>query len=798
MRRVDEAVREVLSGAITQELKDPRVGFVTVTAVETSPDLRHARVYVCVLGDRPASARRSMDALRSAHGFLQRRVAGELTLKHTPTLDFVYDDTVDRAHADRRAARRARSGASERRQRLARRRATQVLARSARRERFLLVTHENPDGDALGSLAAMQQVLAALGKDAVVFMAADEFPLPYEYRFIQLEGLVTEPPADLERAHDRLPRLRQHRPQPGRRAQARAARTSSTSTTTTTTRTSGRSTTSSPDASCTAEIVWDLMHGLGVEPTQADRRGALRRPRHRHRQVHVREHRPARARDGGRADRRRASTSHAIYRRLYEGIPHGKLELLARGLDQRRALRRRAADPHATSRARTTRATGADENYSEGVVDHLRSRRGHRGRRARARPARQRRAAQRKVSLRATDDRVDVSRDRARARAAAATAGRPASRPTSDYPRAGRVPAGRACAAAALSASTAVLARTTSRRGSPRTTSSRGVRRRLGQGVKVGHAGTLDPFATGLLLVLVGRATRVQRFLMALPKSYETVARLGCTLDHRRPRGRDRAGPRAAGAARAADGRDRASARRPTARSRSAASAPTRWRGRGRTVELAEREVEVHALRAAVARGRPRGVRDRVLVRHLRALADRRPRRRLLPGAAAHGDRPVRRRGRRRRAAHPARRRARLPARRSTLDGDDARARPATAWPSRARAEGDRAGSRDDDGLIALAEPRGGRHAQAHRRLPRLMQRHLAPRRRAPPAPRGRRRVRRRAPRPPRGDPRRRHRAHLRAAPALGGRARGGAQAADHARAQDRPDRRRSASRSWS
>jgi tRNA pseudouridine55 synthase len=52
-------------------------------------------------------------------------------------------------------------------------------------------------------------------------------------------------------------------------------------------------------------------------------------------------------------------------------------------------------------------------------------------------------------------------------------------------------------------------------------------RRRLGKGAKVGHAGTLDPFATGLLLILVGRATRAQRFLMALPKSYETLARFG-------------------------------------------------------------------------------------------------------------------------------------------------------------------------------------------------------------------------------------------------------------------------------
>jgi ribosome-binding factor A len=95
MRRVDEAMREVLSAAITSSLKDPRVGFVTVTAVETAPDLRHARVYVSVLGAEPVR-RRSLEGLRSAHGFLQRRVADELSLKHTPTLEFVYDDTTDR------------------------------------------------------------------------------------------------------------------------------------------------------------------------------------------------------------------------------------------------------------------------------------------------------------------------------------------------------------------------------------------------------------------------------------------------------------------------------------------------------------------------------------------------------------------------------------------------------------------------------------------------------------------------------------------------------------------------------
>ena len=96
MRRVDEAMREVLSGAITTELKDPRVGFVTVTAVETSRDLRPARVYVSVFGN-PGERRRSLQALDRAHGFLQRRVGSELRMKNTPQLQFVYDDTPERA-----------------------------------------------------------------------------------------------------------------------------------------------------------------------------------------------------------------------------------------------------------------------------------------------------------------------------------------------------------------------------------------------------------------------------------------------------------------------------------------------------------------------------------------------------------------------------------------------------------------------------------------------------------------------------------------------------------------------------
>jgi ribosome-binding factor A len=95
IRRVDEAMRAVLGDAISKDLRDPRVGFVTVTQVKTSPDLRHARVFVSVLGDEAARVD-SLAGLQSAHGYLQARVASELRLKHTPTLTFQYDDSVDR------------------------------------------------------------------------------------------------------------------------------------------------------------------------------------------------------------------------------------------------------------------------------------------------------------------------------------------------------------------------------------------------------------------------------------------------------------------------------------------------------------------------------------------------------------------------------------------------------------------------------------------------------------------------------------------------------------------------------
>ncbi len=94
MRRVNEALREVLSARIAAGLKDPRIGFVTVTSVDTRPDLRHGRVYVSVLGT-DEEREDSLEGLRSSAGYLQSVIGAEVRMKRTPTLEFVHDDSID-------------------------------------------------------------------------------------------------------------------------------------------------------------------------------------------------------------------------------------------------------------------------------------------------------------------------------------------------------------------------------------------------------------------------------------------------------------------------------------------------------------------------------------------------------------------------------------------------------------------------------------------------------------------------------------------------------------------------------
>jgi phosphoesterase RecJ-like protein len=275
--------------------------------------------------------------------------------------------------------------------------------------RLIAVTHENPDGDALGSLIAMQRILDGLGKDCVMFIAADEFPLPYEYRFLPLDGLVTEPPADLADRSivfldcgnlERNPATAFQRP--GAHILNIDHHHDNTRFGTVNLVDSG--------ASCTAEIIWELMHDLDVAPTptiaEALYVGLITDTgRFMYQNTGARSHRMA-------AELIEAGVDvHEIYHRIYEDVPYGKLALLARGL----AKVERYDDGRLTLTSISTAdftESGAEESFTEGVVDHLRAVQGT----LLAALVRDRVSTDgnggtgvRKVSLRASDDRLDVS-----------------------------------------------------------------------------------------------------------------------------------------------------------------------------------------------------------------------------------------------------------------------------------------------------------------------------------------------------------------------------------------------------
>jgi ribosome-binding factor A len=94
MRRVNEAIKEIIGTALTHDLKDPRIGFVTLTGVEAAPDLAHAKVFVSVYG-KLVEKTATMEGLRAARPYLQRLISDELKTKRTPHLEFVYDESVD-------------------------------------------------------------------------------------------------------------------------------------------------------------------------------------------------------------------------------------------------------------------------------------------------------------------------------------------------------------------------------------------------------------------------------------------------------------------------------------------------------------------------------------------------------------------------------------------------------------------------------------------------------------------------------------------------------------------------------
>jgi bifunctional oligoribonuclease and PAP phosphatase NrnA len=283
----------------------------------------------------------------------------------------------------------------------------QVLQELRQADKLLLTTHENPDGDALGSLLAMHRMLEQLGKDSLMFMSPDEFPLPWEYRGFSFDGLVGAPPADVSERTvvfldcgniDRMPvdflqedglhilNIDHHHDN---------------------TR-FGTVNLVCPIASCTAEIVWRLSKELDVEitPGIADALyvGLVTDTgRFMYENTSADAHRMA-------AELIEAGVQpHQVYRRLWEDLPFRRLQLLQRAL----ASVERHDDGAITIAhlvKRDYEETGALETDSEGVVDHMRAVEGTRVAVLVRELLSEGREGMRKVSLRATDGSVDVSR----------------------------------------------------------------------------------------------------------------------------------------------------------------------------------------------------------------------------------------------------------------------------------------------------------------------------------------------------------------------------------------------------
>jgi phosphoesterase RecJ-like protein len=274
-------------------------------------------------------------------------------------------------------------------------------------QKFLLTTHENPDGDALGSLLAMDAILRQLGKDSCMFMSPDEFPLPWEYRGLEFEGLLGAPPDDVaERTIvfldcgniDRMPvdflqadglhilNIDHHHDN---------------------TR-FGTVNLVCSSASCTAEMVWRIAKELDAEITPEIAKAlyvglVTDTGRFMYENTTPLAHRMA-------AELIEAGVEpYKVYRELYEDLPFRRLQLLQRALS---SVERH--DDGALTIAHLTKGdyeeTGALETDSEGVVDHMRAVEGTRVAVLVRELLADDREGMRKVSLRATDGTVDVSR----------------------------------------------------------------------------------------------------------------------------------------------------------------------------------------------------------------------------------------------------------------------------------------------------------------------------------------------------------------------------------------------------
>jgi bifunctional oligoribonuclease and PAP phosphatase NrnA len=275
-------------------------------------------------------------------------------------------------------------------------------------ERFVLVAHEGPDGDALGSLVGLQGILRELGKDSVIYMSPRDLPLPYEYAWLDFDGMVSSPPADVASRTlvfldcgniDRNP-VEHLREQASRILNLDHHHDNTLF---------GDVNHVVPEASSTAEVVWDLMQDLDVTPTLSVAEGlyvglVTDTGRFMYTNTGVRAHVMAAELVAAGVD------VHDTFRRLYEGMPEPKVALLACAL---RIMAR--YDDGRLTYVRLSRqdfeATGAQDSYTEGIIDHLRAIDGTKvAALTRALEPEDGGPPRAKVSLRATDGEVDVSR----------------------------------------------------------------------------------------------------------------------------------------------------------------------------------------------------------------------------------------------------------------------------------------------------------------------------------------------------------------------------------------------------
>ena len=401
IRRVNEAVKQVLSEAIPS-LKDPRIGFVTVTTVETTTDLDHAKVWVSVFGGEN-QRKKTLEALDGAAGVLQGRIGKELGLRRTPRLEFVYDRAVEQGV---RMTRLIDELAPPTETTMPSSDIDAVVEALRAGDRFVVTSHDNPDGDALGSLLAMHLALVSLGKDSVMVLGGEQ-PLPGEFGFLRLEeqGLLRAAPDDVsDRVLVALDCAQE----------SRIVEPTLLGSSTTTLNIDHHHDNTRfgdvdlvvEDASSTAEVLADVFDGLGVTRTPEIAEALY----------------TAVVTDTGRFQYSNTSPKALrlaadlvedgadvgkVFVEVYESTPFPKLRLLARALEHATEL---AGGRVVVSELRREdfEAAGADEPYSEGVIDHLRAVDGAELV-ALVRELPEGAPARRKGSLRSHPDGVDVS-----------------------------------------------------------------------------------------------------------------------------------------------------------------------------------------------------------------------------------------------------------------------------------------------------------------------------------------------------------------------------------------------------